>query len=538
MEQEESAPTEEAPYPTSTDATADLLPRLWRNRIRAIMGQIAQEETEYQEVASLAEHIGADYHDRFLVELLQNAEDQATKAGLTDATVIVIRTKSAIAVLNEGAPFNERGMRSITSAGISAKDAQEALGNKGVGFKAVFQVTDRPEIYTAPENGTSFMEHGSHWFQMQTNPFDDTQAETHAREIIEQTFTSDNLLSRRIQALAIDKPSVSFVLDKLRKAAPFKFPRILQRTVLDARISELELSNDLQNNMSTMVVLPLLTGEVTSRKIDEILDTFIPDTRPGSVLLFLKGVSRLELRDHVRHTTWVIERITDDHRDRLPRGAHFSEIYLRSERISQSDSLSFESLWWLAQRRMGNNGDDGSTASQERKDIHEAVKKLPGNWGKVDSAYAAVALPRFPNSEAHNHCELATDGKLCIGLPTTDLTGTPIWISGPFHGNVSRTGIDLDTTYNALIFNEAIILFWDAIEIIKTFGDKGDKLAITLYFQRSSGCLAKALSTDSSLSSKKLVLSSDGSTFLSPCKIKIPSPLDSSYFHLFFSRSR
>ena len=36
-----------------------------------------------------AEHIGADYHGRFLVELLQNAEDQTTKAGISDGLVIL-----------------------------------------------------------------------------------------------------------------------------------------------------------------------------------------------------------------------------------------------------------------------------------------------------------------------------------------------------------------------------------------------------------------------------------------------------------------
>ncbi len=535
-EHESSTPEIDSSEPANQEQQpTEFISQLWRNRITSILGQIAQEETEYEEVANLAEHIGADYHDRFLVELLQNAEDQSTKASLHDAHVVVIRTQTSIAVLNQGEPFSDKGIRSITSAGISPKDAQVSLGNKGIGFKAVFQVTDRPEVFTAPENGKNFIDGESLWFQMSTSPFDEPSIEKQARQIIKQTLAADKGLESKILALAKDKELVSYVLEKLRLAAPFKFPKILDRADLDAQLEELKIEEVLQQSMSTLVVLPLLDDSDTFKKVDKILDSFIQEKHPGSVLLFLKGVSRLEIRDHVRESHWIIERITDPIDDGLPRGASFSEVYLNSVQHTSTGNQSFDSLWWLAERRFGNNGADESTSKQEQNQIRAAVKKLPGKWEDVESAYAAVALPRFATDDERNRFELETDGKLCIGLPTTDPTGTPAWISGPFHGNISRTGIDLGADYNALIFNESISLFWDAIENLKTIGDKSVWQSITLYFKQTHGCLARALSNNFDLPSKELILSKDATAFLPACDIKIPTVNDIDHFRQFFS---
>ena len=44
---------------------------LWRIQINSIRDQIISGAKDYLEVANLSEHIGADYHGRFLVELVQ-----------------------------------------------------------------------------------------------------------------------------------------------------------------------------------------------------------------------------------------------------------------------------------------------------------------------------------------------------------------------------------------------------------------------------------------------------------------------------------
>src|SRR5258706_12533097 len=82
----------------------------------------------------------------FVYELLQNAEDQgATEVNFKlSAYCIVFR--------HNGNPFTRIDVKNITGTGNSAKP-QEAnkIGRFGIGFKSVFAITDRPEIYSVLE---------------------------------------------------------------------------------------------------------------------------------------------------------------------------------------------------------------------------------------------------------------------------------------------------------------------------------------------------------------------------------------------------
>src|SRR5271163_2416313 len=106
------------------------LEKLWKKRLRVIFQSIAAGERSHREIASIASHIGADYHGRFLIELLQNACDQAKKVGLRNSCVTIVRTEHFIAVTNQGEPFTEPGIEEITSLGLSSKDPQVDIGNK------------------------------------------------------------------------------------------------------------------------------------------------------------------------------------------------------------------------------------------------------------------------------------------------------------------------------------------------------------------------------------------------------------------------
>jgi hypothetical protein len=46
---------------------------------------------------------------------------------------------------NEGIPFDKDKLSDITSLGLR-KNPQDAIGNKGLGFKSVFQVSESPKI--------------------------------------------------------------------------------------------------------------------------------------------------------------------------------------------------------------------------------------------------------------------------------------------------------------------------------------------------------------------------------------------------------
>jgi len=77
----------------------------------------------------------------FLIELLQNAEDSGARHWrvLFDSTRIV--------VWHDGTPFDARDVVGVTSIGQTTKRKQQ-IGFFGVGFKSVYEVTDRPQIYS------------------------------------------------------------------------------------------------------------------------------------------------------------------------------------------------------------------------------------------------------------------------------------------------------------------------------------------------------------------------------------------------------
>src|SRR3972149_1797441 len=63
----------------------DILTDLWRRRLDTLASGIANDDLYYLQIANAAEHIGAEHQGRFLIELIQNANDQAVRQGLTNS---------------------------------------------------------------------------------------------------------------------------------------------------------------------------------------------------------------------------------------------------------------------------------------------------------------------------------------------------------------------------------------------------------------------------------------------------------------------
>ncbi|MYB95084.1 DUF91 domain-containing protein [Candidatus Poribacteria bacterium] len=86
------------------------------------------------------------YSDKthFIYELIQNADDSKSQH------LKLQLDSNALLVWNDGRQFNERDVRSICSLGSSDKDLTN-IGTFGIGFKAVYNYTDFPEIYSDDE---------------------------------------------------------------------------------------------------------------------------------------------------------------------------------------------------------------------------------------------------------------------------------------------------------------------------------------------------------------------------------------------------
>ncbi|KAJ7984929.1 hypothetical protein DPEC_G00359850 [Dallia pectoralis] len=87
----------------------------------------------------------------FVLELIQNADDNSylTDEGLVPALAFVVE-KDCVTVLNNETGFQEKNIRAICDVGRSTKGKHKYgyIGQKGIGFKSVFKVTDCPEIHS------------------------------------------------------------------------------------------------------------------------------------------------------------------------------------------------------------------------------------------------------------------------------------------------------------------------------------------------------------------------------------------------------
>ncbi|XP_053269146.1 uncharacterized protein wu:fj29h11 [Pleuronectes platessa] len=87
----------------------------------------------------------------FVLELIQNADDNSypSDAGLIPSVAFVVE-KNCITVLNNEIGFQEKNIRAICDVGRSTKGKHKYgyIGQKGIGFKSVFKITDCPEIHS------------------------------------------------------------------------------------------------------------------------------------------------------------------------------------------------------------------------------------------------------------------------------------------------------------------------------------------------------------------------------------------------------
>ena len=511
---------------------------LWRVQISSIRDQILAGAKDYLEVANLAEHIGADYHGRFLIELIQNAEDPSrqinfTSAGQCSTRLIIVRTKTAVAVLNQGTPFTNKDIKAITSLGLSTKNPETSLGNKGVGFKAVFQVTERPEIYSRPNSSGDLWAKNATRFCMQKQPFADAFFMEHIKQIVEEEVSRDPVRAKELRKCTGSKNTNEYLVKELQRAAPFKFPKPLSLRDQEFWIQELGLPHETVRKMSTMVVLPLLNLPTTAETVDDALDELIQSDHPGTTLLFLSGISRIWIFDRLKGREVLLIR-HEGSKKLLKHGIEFCDIATSKRVKSLKGCKKKTARWWLVNRRFGRDGSDPTTSTEEETRINQAVESLGiGIWRNVRSAYVGVALPRSRFREEKLR-PLGADGKFCIGLPTHVGTGMPAWVDGPFHGHISRKIIDFeDQKYNRIILEEGTKIFWSALEHIKMLPAIDDRRHVSLELELDSGPYQSDIENYRNLSSEDIVLDAENSDFRSPSELKIPTKDDIPAFDQF-----
>jgi hypothetical protein len=102
------------------------------------------------------EHLSEDLYSQethFILEIIQNAEDNEYDAQVTPYLKFVIDNEK-ILIQNNEKGFSEPNVRAICDLGRTTKSKKFGyIGEKGIGFKSVFRVSDTPQIFS---NGFQF----------------------------------------------------------------------------------------------------------------------------------------------------------------------------------------------------------------------------------------------------------------------------------------------------------------------------------------------------------------------------------------------
>jgi hypothetical protein len=110
--------------------------------------------------ANMEQTLTREYWGRFLIELLQNARDAWLASSPDDRDGLLrirLTDDPALVVCNEGSPLTaEVVLHSISKFGESPKKPGEGIGHKGIGFKAVLELTHAPRLYSRADAASPF----------------------------------------------------------------------------------------------------------------------------------------------------------------------------------------------------------------------------------------------------------------------------------------------------------------------------------------------------------------------------------------------
>ncbi|MFN3201075.1 MAG: sacsin N-terminal ATP-binding-like domain-containing protein [Bradymonadia bacterium] len=127
--------------PSQHAAFRDRRGRLAKSALEALAA-IPRSASQAGAEALLSQKIYTD-PGHWLVELVQNAED----AGATCWHIEAHQAEGAVHVIHDGAPFDLRDVVGVLSIGQTTKGKGQ-IGMFGVGFKAVYAISERPRLYT------------------------------------------------------------------------------------------------------------------------------------------------------------------------------------------------------------------------------------------------------------------------------------------------------------------------------------------------------------------------------------------------------
>lgn len=156
---------------------------------------------------SISEDTAQEYERRALLELIQNGHDALAEAtaGRIHVLLDVSGVIPVLYVANDGVPFTSTNFHAIVGFGLSDKGAGEGIGNKGLGFRSVLQLTDHPEVYSRDPANSADQTFSGYSFRFPTD--DELAGLTEDPELAERLVSEVSPLDLPLPA-AVEDPEV------------------------------------------------------------------------------------------------------------------------------------------------------------------------------------------------------------------------------------------------------------------------------------------------------------------------------------------
>ena len=233
---------------------------------------------------NLIEQTVRDYEHRAVLELLQNAHDAHGPTERCGRVLVRLDHSEGehgvLYVANTGRGFTDSNFDAITDIAQSDKRPEEGIGNKGIGFKSVLQLSRSPEIYSVSANASPGEVSAGYCFRFATQP----DLVDHLEQI-GQFDTSADIASEVEQD----------VFHLCLPVALHERPTVVDTLAADGYV--------------TVIRLPLKSEEAR----DEAAEQIRLLTQDPPALLFLRRIAQLVVDVHGDHALRTVLERTETH---------------------------------------------------------------------------------------------------------------------------------------------------------------------------------------------------------------------------------
>ena len=417
--------------------------------MRTFFDELKNGTSRYKTITNLSSQVTQDYQGRCVLELLQNAHDALRNACANDRRRITFKlTTSPEPVLfvgNSGTPFRKKDFKGLCQLGQSPKKPNEDIGNKGLGFKSVLDVSLCPEIYsTAPcGNCASFAFRfdpsicetiaAAACDLVKNGPRARSPFDSRCRLVL---WSQDNLDQYR-------KRLIEERLDVSNEAAKSLSPYMIPLTITNVPH---DIEGMLGKEHVTVIRLPLDGGSTGTR--ERAVRSVAEQLRKieASSLIFLQHLEELII--DVDGKQRILERVIETEED-LPGYPHtrYRRLLTGSSGPESGHNSTHRIHAWT--RVIG-----GENNPEQAEQIRAVASHLPTQGPDISRAELGVAVEEAPTPG---------QGAFVIFLPTETKTGTGSHINAPFYGKLDRRHIIFSDDYNKFILEKVLDLCLDAV---------------------------------------------------------------------------